>query len=187
NEGPNLSQQKALADIPESISTVEQHFNLGATSTPYAWGRPIKTFHYYSFFEWFGRFIALPGIEQYGDEFCDIITQNPVAPQDRCDARDGTFVRQFQAADKTRFLADRGDEGRWLFMLHGDFFNVEGNRIRGSKRSTGVMGLTCLNLPLQMKNDPAYTYIPGIIQGPHEPPAKEAAHQHYLRPLITEL
>ncbi|KAJ3766154.1 hypothetical protein FB446DRAFT_654216 [Lentinula raphanica] len=49
------------------------------------------------------------------------------------------------------------------------------------------MGLTCLNLPLQMKNDPAYTYIPGIIQGPHEPPATEAAHRHYLRPLVAEL
>ena len=49
------------------------------------------------------------------------------------------------------------------------------------------MALTCLNLPLEICNDPAYIYIPGIIQGPHEPNAIDAEHWHYLRPLITDL
>ena len=72
-------------------------------------------------------------------------------------------------------------------MLHADLFNIEGNRIHGKATSTGVMALTCLNLPLNIQNNPAYIYIPGIIQGPCEPNASEAEHQHYLRPLITDL
>ncbi|KAJ3766094.1 hypothetical protein FB446DRAFT_654305 [Lentinula raphanica] len=47
--------------------------------------------------------------------------------------------------------------------------------------------MKCLNLPISMRNDPAYVYVPGLIQGPNEPNAKEAAHRHFLRPLITEL
>lgn len=74
------------------------------------------------------------------------------------------------------FVTDQGEEGRWLFLFHADFFNIEGNCICGKANSTGVMALTCLNLPLEICNDPAYIYIPGIIQGPHEPNAIDAEH-----------
>ena len=150
-------------------------------------GRTIKTFEYYPFLDWFGRFITLPDIEEYGDRFCDDISKREVPPSNKSEASHGSFLYQFKGVDGRLFVSDRGEEGRWLFMLHGDFFNVEGNRIRGKASSTGVMGLTCLNLPLEMRNDPAYIYIPGIIQGPCEPNAREAEHRHYLRPLTTDL
>ncbi|THV01610.1 hypothetical protein K435DRAFT_654934 [Dendrothele bispora CBS 962.96] len=149
--------------------------------------RPLKIFHYYPFFDWFGKFISLPGIEQYGDKFCEHVSAHPENPPDKCDARDGSFVRTFRANDGGLFVADRGDEGRWFFRFHGDFFNVEGNRIQGATKSTGLLGLLCLNLPLNMTNDPAYIYIPGLIQGPDEPASKEAAHTYYLLPLFQDL
>ena len=150
-------------------------------------GKPIKSFEYYPFLDWFGRFITLPNIEAYGDRFCDDIAEREDAPPDKSEVSHGNFLYHLKDGDGQLFVADRGEEGRWLFLLHGDFFNIEGNHIRGKASSTGVMALTCLNLPLDIRNDPAYIYIPGIIQGPCEPNAKDAEHRHYLRPLITDL
>ena len=78
-------------------------------------------------------------------------------------------------------------QGRWFFLLYSDFFNIEGNLIGGKHSSTGVISLTCLNLPLHIRNDPAYTYVAGIIQGPHEPSAENAQHRQYARPLVDDL
>ncbi|KAJ4492192.1 hypothetical protein C8J55DRAFT_556633 [Lentinula edodes] len=149
-------------------------------------GKPIKTYHAYSFYEWFGRFIAHPEIEEYGDRFCDEITSSEKIPDVKRDIKDGSFIHTFKGHNGKLFLADRGSEGRWLFLLHADFFNVEGNRIRGKTRSTGITSLVCLNLPLAMRNDPAWIFIPGLIQGKNEPDAKNAEHRHYWRLLIDE-
>ncbi|KAJ3753729.1 hypothetical protein EV360DRAFT_52975, partial [Lentinula raphanica] len=150
-------------------------------------GKPLKTYHHYSFYDWFGRFIAHPDIEQYGNKFCEDIDQHPENPVDKQSFKDGTFVRSFKGSDGKLFIAERGNEGRWLFLLNADFFNVEGNRIRGKTRSTGVTSLSCLNLPLSMRNDPAWIFIPGLIEGPHEPNGKRAEHRYYWRLLIAEL
>ncbi len=229
NGGPNLEQQAALSDIPESVPALEARFNLNIESILYAVcpkcsctyppyvtgtaapvypetcseratrvadpcgailvkdGRPIKCFEYYPFFDWFGRFITLPNIEAYGDRFCNDIAECGIAPPNKSEASHGSFLYQLKDGTGQLFIADRGEEGRWLFMLHRDFFNIEGNRIRGKFSSTGVMALTCLNLPLDIRNDPAYIYIPGIIQGPCEPNARNAEQRYYLRPLIADL
>ncbi|KAJ3730223.1 hypothetical protein C8R42DRAFT_568696, partial [Lentinula raphanica] len=181
---PNLFQKKALNDIPDSIGTLEKKLNLQIRSVPHAVCKPLKTYHHYSFHEWFGRFIAQPGIEQYGDKFCVDVSGSPDVMQS---FKDGTFVRTFRTEEGELFISDCGKEGRWLFLLHADSFNVEGNRIRGKSSSTGVTCLACLNLPLSMRYDPAWLYIPGIVQGPHEPDAKHSENRHYWRLLVTEL
>ncbi|KAJ3797277.1 hypothetical protein GGU11DRAFT_756848 [Lentinula aff. detonsa] len=152
-----------------------------------SFGKPIKTFEYYPFFDWFSRFIALPGIEEYGDKFCEIVASHQTSPVQKTDSSDGRFVLEFRGEDGQLFVADRQNEGRWFFCLNADFFNVEGNRIRGKASSTGMMAMSCLNLPLEMRNDHAYLYVPGIIQGPHEPNAVNAEHRHYLKPLVNDL
>ncbi|THU99067.1 hypothetical protein K435DRAFT_659700, partial [Dendrothele bispora CBS 962.96] len=190
--GGTIEQNNAIRDIPETISTLETRLNLGISTVPYAvllddYDKPFKMFHYYPFFDWFGKFLSLPGIEEHGDRFCDHVIANPENSSDKRDARDGDYVRKFRADDGSLFVADRGEEGRWFFRLHADSFNVEGNRIRGATRSTGVLGLLCLNLPLHMTNDSAYVYLAGLIQGPNEPEPKEAAHSYYLQPLMRDL
>ncbi|GAW07260.1 serine threonine protein kinase [Lentinula edodes] len=152
-----------------------------------SYGKPAKIFEYYPFFDWFGKFISLPGIEEYGDKFCEAVESHQNVPIRKVNQTDGCFVHEFLGADARLFIADRGSEGRWLFTLNADFFNAEGNRIRGKKSSTGIMAMSCLNLPLKMRNDHAYLYVPGIIQGPHEPNAINAEHRHYLKPLIDDL
>ncbi|THU77441.1 hypothetical protein K435DRAFT_877831 [Dendrothele bispora CBS 962.96] len=148
---------------------------------------PRKIFHYYPFFDWFGKFISLPEVEEYGEAFCKAIDKQPEAPDIKRSACDGSLVRDLRGPGDVSFILGRGEEGRWLFKLHADFFNTEGNRQRGRSSFTGLITLMCLNLPLKLANDPAYIYVAGLIEGPKEPEAKLAAHNHYLRPLITEL
>lgn len=151
-------------------------------------GQPRKTLEYYPFPDWFGRFLSLPGIEQYGDRFSsDIAQQYGLPPSTKRDVRDGSFFHTFTAKDGQLFIANRGEEGRWFFLLHADFFNVEGNRLRGKTSSTGIVTLGCLNLPLHMRNDSAYRYIPFLIPGPYEPDSKVAAHQHILYPVLSDI
>ncbi|KIK53109.1 hypothetical protein GYMLUDRAFT_106575, partial [Collybiopsis luxurians FD-317 M1] len=178
-------QAAVLASIPEGITTVEQKFNLDIETIPYAYGRPAKVFEFYSFFEWFRHFLILPGIAQYGDRFCDKVLSNLVAPEDKIRASDGRFYREFKDMTGGLFVTDRGEEGQWFFLLYGDFFNIEGKGAR-KQSSTGIMAITCLNLPPQIHNNIAYTYIPGIIQGHHEPVSTSAQHQHYLAPMVDQ-
>ncbi|KAJ3709685.1 hypothetical protein C8R42DRAFT_729944 [Lentinula raphanica] len=152
------------------------------------YGKPIISFDYYSFFDWFGRFIALPGIEKYGERFCEEISSHREVPSTKRDATDGRFVHEFRGADGKLFISERGGEGRWLFVLSLDYFNVEGNRIRGRSFSTGLMAMSCLNLPLSMRNDPAFVYIPALYhcKDGHEPDSKNAETRHFLKPLVDE-
>ncbi|KAJ3887127.1 hypothetical protein GG344DRAFT_90612 [Lentinula edodes] len=180
----NPDQEATLASIPESIQTLEQKFSLNVNCIPYA---PLKIYEYYPFFDWFGRFLALPGIEEYGDKFCKTVNGHHSIPIDKVDETDGRFVHEFRANDGQLFIANRGSEGRWFFVLNADFFNVEGNCIRGKKSSTGMIAMSCLNLPLKIRNDHAFLYISGIIRGPHEPNASNAEHCHYLKPLVDDL
>lgn len=231
--GPlTLEQQATLSTIPESIQTLEGHFNLNIDCVPYAIcpkcnctyapqypngakepvypsictdrratledpcgepllskrKKPFKVFEYYPFWDWFGRFIALPGIEDFGDQFCAEVSAHEQVPLDKHNAADGRLVHDLLAADGKRFIADRGPEGRWVFILNADFFNVEGNRIRGPSSYTGMLAVTCLNLPLHLRNDHAFIYIPGLIPSHrHEPKSRESENRHYLKPLIDDL
>ncbi|KAE9382339.1 hypothetical protein BT96DRAFT_792513, partial [Gymnopus androsaceus JB14] len=185
----NDLQKLALSTIPDSIPAVETKFNLDVEAIPQAIdGQPRKMLEYYPFSDWFGRFLSLPGIEEYGDQFSDDIAQHyGLPPSTKCDVKDGSFFHSFTAQDGKLFIADRGEEGRWFFLLHADFFNVEGNRLRGKTSSTGIVSLACLNLPLQMRNDSAHRYIPYIIPGPYEPDSKVAAHQHILHLVLSDI
>ncbi|KAL1749947.1 hypothetical protein FB107DRAFT_280126 [Schizophyllum commune] len=152
-------------------------------------GSPRDVFEYYPFFDWFGRLIALPEIEALGDQFCERVDQQRTAPAQKFGVEDGSLIRSIPAHDHQGrfFIADRGSEKRWLFALHVDFFNAEGNRIRGRTASTGHIVMTCLNLPLHMRNDDAYKYLVGVIKGPEEPRAKEGEIRYYIRPLIRDI
>ncbi|KAE9384914.1 hypothetical protein BT96DRAFT_1093828 [Gymnopus androsaceus JB14] len=179
--GPNQAQKEAMTEVQKTIETVERQFNLDIPTIPYA------IFLYYSFFEWFGRLLALPGIEEYGDCFCKEITDTPETPVDKFRPSDGRFYRELRDADGKLFIADRCGQGRWILSLHADFFNIEGNTIGGQHSSTGVMSVTVLNFPPEMRDDNGFTFIPGVIPGFYKPDSKEAQHQHYLKPFVDEL
>ncbi|EEB98585.1 hypothetical protein MPER_01881, partial [Moniliophthora perniciosa FA553] len=188
HDGRNQQQMDAIEAIPDDIRTLEHRFNLDIGTFTYADDHPLKRFEYYPFFDWFGRFLALPGVRQYGDQFCDEVRLASLqAGEDRKMSSDGHFFWELKGPGDKLFITDRGTEGRWLFTLYGDFFNIEGNRIGGKHSSTGIIALSCVNLPITIRNDPAYVYVSGLIQGPHEPDATESHHRHYLKPLVNDL
>lgn len=149
-------------------------------------GRPLKTFEYYPFFQWFAQWVAQPNIQQYGKAFCDDVCKSPVAPVDKVHTSDGDVYRQLLGPDG-RLFVDGGEECRFVFLFHEDGFNTEGTTGRGKTRHTGISSLKCLNLPYHLRNDDANVYIPGFIRGPNLPDAIDAHYRHLLKPFFADL
>ncbi|KAG0700171.1 hypothetical protein DFH29DRAFT_1001347 [Suillus ampliporus] len=53
------------------------------------------------------------------------------------DAFEAQFLRQFGGPVPGLLFIDRGEEGRYAFALHVDFFNPEGTNLRGASTSCG--------------------------------------------------
>ena len=98
---------------------------------------------------------------------------------------DAEFISTFEGPiPGTLFVQRPGTEGRYLFALNVDFFNVEGMRVRGANTSCGLISLACLNLPIEIRYLPENMYVI-IIPGPAEPSLTQL--NHYLRPLINDM
>jgi hypothetical protein len=145
--------------------------------------QPQKTFAYHHFDDYLSSMLARPDIERMMDESCDTVTQeNPVVVSDVFEAK---FLKQFHGPDGQLFVKRHNNEGRYVFALNVDYFNPEGLRVRGAKNSCGIISMTCLNLPLNIRYKPENMYLAGIIPGPSEPHLTEL--NHYIRPLVDDL
>jgi hypothetical protein len=82
-------------------------------------------------------------------------------------------------------FADRDGEGRFLFSLNVDFFNVEGNLQRNATTSCGIISCACLNLPMDVRYKPENMYLAGIIPGPHEPSGDQL--NFFMNPLVDDM
>lgn len=168
---------------PRSCTDKPFPFSLPCDTALFSNGKPIKAFEYLPFEDWLGRFIAQPDMEEMCDEFCRRVDEP--APYDMKDIEDGPFVRSFPGpVPGTFFIQHRGQEGRLLFSLNVDFFNIEGNLQRGAKRSMGVISLQCLNILDGARQDIGKFYVAGIIPGVDEPSAVLAHIRHYLSPVF---
>jgi hypothetical protein len=150
-------------------------------------GRPFKYYEYYPFSDWFAKFVAQPRILQYADEFCKKVRQNPIPPTDKLETSDGAIYRELQDHAGGCFVTDGGEEARFIFLLHSDFFNLEGTTGRKKHHSTGIVSLKCLNLPLEIRDDPVNVYVPGFFRGRKEPKGVDAQHSHLFEPVIRDL
>ncbi|KAJ3817514.1 hypothetical protein F5880DRAFT_1492798, partial [Lentinula raphanica] len=149
-------------------------------------GKPLKAYEYYPFSLWFAQFIAQPGIQQYAKGFCDEVLKNPIAPMDKMHTWDGDIYRMIRGPDGELFV-NGGEEGRFFFLLHLDFFNSEGTTGRGKYRSTGIASLRCLNLPYHLRENINNIYISGFWQGPDEPSGKDGQLAPLLEPFMKDM
>ncbi|KAJ3831375.1 hypothetical protein EV361DRAFT_812790, partial [Lentinula raphanica] len=179
-----LLQERALDAIPAQVETVENRFDLGIETTTYA--VCPASYEYYPFPQWFAQFVAQPGVQQYAKRFCDEVHDSPEPPADKVHTWDGDIYRMLLGPDGKLFV-DGGEEGRFFFLLHVDFFSSEGTTGRGKYRSTGIASMRCLNLPLHLRDDIRNVYIPGFWLGPKEPSSPDAQLAHLLQPLISDL
>ena len=149
--------------------------------------RPIKPFVYHHFHDYLANLLLCRDLELMMDKSCDELMANiDKKPLDFArDIWDGKFVRSFKGPHSRKLFVDRGSEGRYLFAINIDFFNIEGMRIRGAKTSCGLISGVCLNLDPEIRHKPENMYVGGIIAGPHEPRLNRI--DHYIRPLVTHL
>lgn len=146
---------------------------------------PIKPFVYHHFADYLAGLLSQH--EEEMDSACDDgvqFLQHP-PPTFVNSVFDADFIRTFKGPDSKQLFIDRpGKEGRYLFTLNIDFFNVEGMRIRGASSSCGIIALACLNLPIDIRYKPENMYL-AIIPGPLEPSLTDL--NYYIRPIVDDM
>jgi len=151
-------------------------------------GMPIRPFVLPDYFRYLSKLLSLKDIEAHIDNACDLGLGA---------ARDGpptfvespfqaTFIRTLKGPDGINLFIDGGPkkEARLVFSLNVDWFNVFRSTTRGSSTSTGVICLSCLNLPNHIRYKPEFMFV-AIIPGPSIPTDDQM--NHFLRPLIDSL
>ena len=101
------------------------------------------------------------------------------------DIWDVEFLQTFKGPCGQKAFIDHEGEGRFLFALHVDFFNMQGNLQCNATTSCGIILCACLNLPLEMRYKPENMYLAGIIPGLRKPSADQL--NHFLDPLVSDL
>lgn len=155
-------------------------------------GLPLRPFFYHSFPDFLAEFLSRADIERDVDKACDDLcasldrTGTFQGSEELDDVFQGNFVRRILDCDgRSLFVRRRDNEARLLFSLNVDWFNPEGNRLRGSSKSLGIVALCCLNLPVEKRYKLENMYLAAIIPGPREP--KGDGTFHYLKPLFLHL
>lgn len=149
--------------------------------------RPILAFAYHDFKDYVCGLECRDDLRKHMDKVCDDTMKKFASgvPNDFEDIFSADFVREFKWTDGKLFVDRPHEEGRLLFSLCFDSFNVEGVRKRGANMSTGVIAMACLNLPIDIRYKPENLYIAGIIPGPHEPDVHQI--NHFIVPLVDDL
>jgi hypothetical protein len=148
--------------------------------------KPVKTFLYYSFHDYLAALLSRPDLEHLIDDYCDDFMNSLTNPPSiATDVPDAAFLRGFRGPDEKKLFLDRGEEIRTVFTLNVDFFDAEGMTQRGRKTSCGIIAMSCLNLPGDIRYKPENMYLAGIVPGPDEPHLTEL--NHYLDPLMDDL
>lgn len=148
--------------------------------------QPKKTFVYHDFKDYLANLLSRADIEAVMDSACDELCASlSTPPRIVKNAFEAQFLREFRGPDPKKLFVDRGDEGRYVFALHVDFFNPEGMTIRGPSMSSGIILMACLNLPLEYHYKPENMYLAGVIPGPKQPSLDNL--NHYIRPLMDDM
>jgi hypothetical protein len=145
---------------------------------------PIKPYVAFDFKDWMAGLLSRPGYEEMLDKAWERMMPSPDGSVR--DIFQGSAIREFKGPDgQTHFsLAGGKDAGRYLFSLGFDFFNPLRNLAGGKKVSIGVIALTCLNFPIELRHKPENMFLAGIIPGPNEPSLD--ATNHYIRPIVDD-
>lgn len=131
--------------------------------------------------DWLEHFLSRPGIIEKVDGVWDRARSPP--RDSASDFWDGTFVREMKGPDGGKISNFQVGETRLMFQLSVDWFNPFHNKISGKVASTGVVVMSCLNLPPSERYLEENLYVvallPGREQGPDINPS--------LKPLVDDL
>lgn len=143
---------------------------------------PLKKFLYNSTVDFIARLLSQETTERLIEKSCK---KRLLSPDDEIfDIFDAEFIRCFEGQQPKKLFVDTGTELRLVFCLSITF---PGAGYSWSAEDEippfGVIALTCLNLPEEIRYKDAYMCVAGIIPGPV---AVNAELGHYLTPLIDE-
>jgi len=144
---------------------------------------PIKPYVTFDFQDWLANMMARKGYEKMMDDAWKKMPHNTTEETPIEDIFQGDVVREFKGMDGRHFsqMGDR-NSGRYLFSLGFDFFNPLRTLAAGKKISVGILAITCLNLPIELRNKPENMFLAATIPGPQEVPSD--AINYYVRPLV---
>lgn len=144
---------------------------------------PIKPYISYDFKDWLAGVLSRQGFETMMDSAWDRM-KNELPDGLLNDIFQGSVIQNFKGPDGTTHFSMSGgkDAGRYLFAVSVDWFNPLGNKQAGKKVSIGAITVSCLNLPIEVRNKPENMFLAGIISGE---PSKSQINP-YLRPLVDD-
>lgn len=168
---------------PESAECGERLLHRGSDGME----TPIKPFVYHDFNDYLAGLLSHADLEDAMDRSCDTLMEELKRPPTTYvrDIWQAEFLRKMKGPDGKTLFVDRGVEGRYLFSLNVDFFNIEGMRIRGAKISVGLISMVCLDLPPEIRYKPEYMYVAGIVPGPNQPSLTDL--NPYIEPLVDQM
>jgi hypothetical protein len=143
---------------------------------------PILLFRRRRLGDWLQELLARPGMIHRLDQAWK---QARHSPSDTVsDFWGGSFARTMKGPDSVMpFSSVPQNESRLLLSLSVDWFNPFHNKAAGQVASTGVMFITCLNLPPSERYKDENIYLVGILPG-----SKHAAYlDGVLEPLVKDL
>jgi hypothetical protein len=151
---------------------------LGSTQDGKGIGVPKRPFVMQDFHDFVGRLLSRPGVESAIQRSEEQVLDDTVKDIVTADG-----IRSIKGPDGAPFLSGGQDqELRLAWCLSVDFFNPYHNKIAGKVASAGSIVLSCLLLPINMRNRPENLCLVGVIPGPREPSGHEI--DHFLRPLV---
>lgn len=146
---------------------------------------PIKIYCHQSMKSWLARLLLRPEMEKSMDSAW-IRLKPHIDDKNLSDIWDAPEIYDFEGVEEnTLFRHFSGEEGRYLFGLSIDWFNPHGNKQAGKSVSSGVIFMTCLNLPLELRYKRENVYLVGVIPGPKSP-SLDQVHR-FLGVLVDEL
>jgi hypothetical protein len=143
--------------------------------------RPVLVFRYRKLDDWIRHLLIRPGIEERLND-TNQRAQLPFTGV-ASDIWGSRYVREMKGPNGDFLLEKKENEVVLLFSLAVDWFNPHHNLAAGQSVSTGIMFMSCLNLPPEDRYKQENIYLVGVLPGRDQ----QSVLDDLLSPLISDL